>query len=113
MKVGDKVEVVSGMFEGHKGVLTALYADGTCDIEDVKGITTKFVETTSVKNHDEAHVVINGTSLSNAQSMTMRVALEHFILYLRTEGLGDDEVGKRITENYIRNAAEARNLMFR
>ena len=51
--------------------------------------------------HEEAHVVINGHVLSRAESMTLRVAVSDFMMSLSRDGLGDDEIGKAITERYI------------
>lgn len=51
----------------------------------------------------EAHVVINGQTLSVGKSMTLRVALNMFQMDLKYNGLGDDEHGKAMTEAYTRN----------
>lgn len=49
---------------------------------------------------NEPIITINGTTLTIAQAMTVRVALGSFILSLRS-GLGTDEHGKRMTEAYM------------
>jgi len=49
----------------------------------------------------EPNIVVNGNKCSTAQSVTLRVALNHFSLFLQEEGLGDDEIGKRITAGYL------------
>lgn len=51
----------------------------------------------------EAEIVINGRRLNHAESMTIRVAIEHFASDLREEGLGDDEMGKAITAGYLKS----------
>lgn len=49
----------------------------------------------------EANIIVNGIPLSQAESMTVRVALNNFISELKETGLGDDETGKAISEGYI------------
>lgn len=49
----------------------------------------------------EARIVINGTELTEAESMTVRVALSAFATELR-DGLGVDEVGFQICNGYNR-----------
>lgn len=49
----------------------------------------------------EAEVFIDGVKLTEAQVMAMRVALSSFTMRLTEDGLGDDEHGKTMTENYI------------
>ncbi len=48
----------------------------------------------------EADIVINGLRLSKGESMTVRVALETFDTNLIVYGLGDDEIGVAIAQNY-------------
>jgi hypothetical protein len=48
---------------------------------------------------NEANIIINGTQLSKAEAMTVRVALSNFVLDLQ-DGLGDDNTGKTICEGY-------------
>lgn len=45
MRMGEKVEIVSGTFEGHKGTIDKLHGNGTCDIGPVKEIPVGFVAT--------------------------------------------------------------------
>jgi len=54
MKVGEKVEIVSGMFEGHIGILNNLRLNGTCDVGIIKEVLTAFVKPIKQKgeNHD-------------------------------------------------------------
>lgn len=60
----------------------------------------------------EAAVVINGKTLSNAQAMTVRVALESFSMDLRTDGLGSSETGRTIAEGYLACIAEIRTILY-
>lgn len=48
---------------------------------------------------EEADITINGEPLTIGQAMTIRVALEVFATDI-SEGLGDDEHGKRMTQAY-------------
>ena len=59
----------------------------------------------------EARIVISGTALSEGQSLTVRVAVEDFAQFLQDKGLGDDEHGRRMTENYLARIYEIRNLI--
>lgn len=60
---------------------------------------------------NESSVTINGHKLSQAQSMTLRVAVGAFIMSLQTEGLGDDPHGKIMTDAYLDRLAEICALM--
>jgi len=62
--------------------------------------------------HQEAVIEINGYPLTNAESMTIRVALESFAQSLSDEGLGDDEHGKKMTEAYQNNIREIRKTLY-
>lgn len=53
-------------------------------------------------------MVVNGHELTIAESMTVRVAIENFATQLATEGLGDDEHGKRMAEGYTAAINEIR-----
>jgi hypothetical protein len=59
----------------------------------------------------EPTITINGQTLSEAEAMTIRVALESLAFSL-VKGLGDDAHGKAITEGYKRAIASIRQLMF-
>ena len=61
----------------------------------------------------EALVVVNGTPLTVAQSMTLRVALESYASDLRDSGLGDDDHGREMTRLYLLRLDEIRTLIFR
>lgn len=60
----------------------------------------------------ETTIVINGVLLTDAQSMTVRVALESFAGDLVSDGLGDDKIGKQITKAYLERISEVRSAMF-
>lgn len=47
----------------------------------------------------EPDITINGYRLSNAQAMTVRVALNAFAMDLQS-GLGEDDIGKSMTIGY-------------
>jgi hypothetical protein len=63
-------------------------------------------------NAREADIVIGGISLTEGQSMTVRVAVNHFLLTLRNpefvEGIGDD-----LALNYRERLLEIGNLISR
>lgn len=61
----------------------------------------------------EVPMTINGTPLTNAQAMTMRVALESFAMSLTEDGLGTDAVGVSICNGYLARIGEMRSLMYR
>lgn len=49
----------------------------------------------------EASIVINGVELTDAQSMTVRVALGSFSIDLHENGLGNDDHGRAMREGYL------------
>ena len=59
----------------------------------------------------EAKIEINGVRLTQAQSMTLRVAIECFQHELLIEKLGDDEMGQRMQKAYSERAVEITNLI--
>ena len=59
----------------------------------------------------EAKIIINGVEITNAMSMTVRVALESFAMGLSDDGLGDDESGKRTARLYLSRVNEIRPLL--
>lgn len=61
----------------------------------------------------EPHVVINGVTLTEAQAMTLRVAIESFDQDLRTNGLGDDERGLAMTAAYVARISEIRLALYK
>ena len=60
----------------------------------------------------EAHIAINGTPLTFAQSMMFRVALEAYAMQLRVDGLGDDKHGRSMAAGYLARIEEIRKLVF-
>lgn len=62
---------------------------------------------------DEPRIIINGQTLSNAQALTVRVALESLAGCLSDEGLGSDEHGKMMIESYTARINEIREIIFR
>jgi hypothetical protein len=63
-------------------------------------------------NDREATITVNGTTLTDAQSTTVRVAIENFAADLTADGLGDDEHGKRMSALYMERIQEIRRLIF-
>ena len=61
----------------------------------------------------EAVVTVNGQTLTFAQSMTLRCAVEHFSLALSIDGLGDDENGKKLVSGYQANLQGIREAIHR
>jgi len=59
----------------------------------------------------EAKIIVEGVALTDAQSMAVRVALNSFIADLRANGLGEDEVGKRLAAGYVKNSAAVLSLI--
>ena len=59
----------------------------------------------------EARVSINGVGLNAGQVMTLRVAVSSFLSDMRENGLGDDEMGEKLTAGYIRNSHELEILL--
>lgn len=49
----------------------------------------------------EPIITINGVSLTIAQAMTVRVAIQSLAMSLEQCGLGDDEHGRKMTEGYL------------
>ncbi len=68
-----------------------------------------------MNNRDEAAeslIVVNGMTLTYAESMTIRVALESFAAELIANGLGDDSHGKAMTKAYLKNINSVRGYMY-
>lgn len=62
----------------------------------------------------EPSIIINGTQLTPAQAMTVRVALESFAGTLtRPESLGKDEHGLYMREAYLRCVKGIREALYR
>lgn len=60
----------------------------------------------------ESVIIINGHKLSDAQSMTVRVAIESFASHLVNVGLGDDEHGLAMKNSYLNCINEIRTIIF-
>ena len=59
----------------------------------------------------EPQIIINGTPLTSAQAMMVRVAIETFSVDLIINGLGDDEHGNAMVKLYLQRIEEVRPLM--
>jgi hypothetical protein len=59
----------------------------------------------------EALVIVNGHALTQAQSLTLRVALEHFAASL-AEGLAADEYEHTMTTACLARIAEIRDFLY-
>lgn len=64
-----------------------------------------------MKNMKEALIKVGDKELSLGHSLTIRVALCSFYTSLKTEGLGEDEHGKHMTELYLINIKEILELI--
>jgi len=61
----------------------------------------------------ESRIIINDIPITSGMAMTIRVALNSFAMELQTSGLGDDEVGKSMTESHLYNIKQIKNLIMR
>lgn len=59
----------------------------------------------------EPKIIINGTELTTAQTMTVRVAIGDFSFSLMRNGLGDDEQGREMTRLYRERIAELNKII--
>jgi len=60
---------------------------------------------------DEPSISINGRRLTEAQAMTVRVAVGSFEMTLQGNGLGEDETGRAICAGYLARIAEINAMM--
>ena len=61
---------------------------------------------------NEPTITINGITLSQGQAMTLRVALQHFLMDMpKPNALGDDEVGQSIANGYKTTAQQINHLI--
>jgi hypothetical protein len=60
----------------------------------------------------EPRITINGQELSEGQATTIRVAIESFAADLRSDGLGDDDHGRKMVAGYMARLNEIRDLIF-
>ncbi len=65
----------------------------------------------SDEREQEPRIAINGVELTFAEAMTLRVALQSFLLSLSAEGLGGDEHGRVMSANYQAHGAAIERLM--
>lgn len=61
---------------------------------------------------NEPAITINGERLTEAQAMTVRVAIETFSLHLSSEETAD-VLGMDITQGYLRRIGEMRSFIYR
>lgn len=62
----------------------------------------------------EATIIINGQTLTEAQSMTMRVSISSHIVQMSLEGaLGEDAMGEALRKLYFERSAEIIKLIGR
>lgn len=61
---------------------------------------------------NEPEITINGNKLTEAQAITIRVAVESFYSDLEDKGLGNDQHGKAMVSLYKERINEIRNIIF-
>lgn len=59
---------------------------------------------------DEPIITIQGITLTQGQAMALRVACSSFLSSLK-DGLGEDEMGKKLTIAYTERVVEVLNLL--
>ena len=59
---------------------------------------------------EEAEITINGTKLTDAESMTVRVAIDTLANVL-AEGLGVESDGMALTDQYMTSLSRIQNLL--
>ncbi len=59
----------------------------------------------------QVSININGTQITPAMSMTIRVALIAFATDLQETGIEEDELGKNMTELYLKRVREIFSLI--
>lgn len=64
-----------------------------------------------VNHYKEPAITINDIVLSLGQAITIRVAIENFSSDLLENGIGEDEMGKKMVAEYINRIEEIRDLM--
>ena len=94
---------------GHIAYLQALHPRGARRRDSVRaGKTAKGFMSRII----EPDIIINGTPLTTAQALTVRVAVQTFAMDL-LHGLGDDDHGKRMEKAYADRIREVNALMQR
>lgn len=87
------------------------------DDEDERGYNEREIKVNRVEflalfnSSSEAEIIINGVQVSDGMAMTMRVAIESFASSLHENGLGDDEMGEKLTKGYLSNIELIRRVM--
>jgi hypothetical protein len=59
----------------------------------------------------EPEIIINGITLSEGESMTVRVAVQNFAISLEKSGLGEDQHGRIMTQAYMSNIDRINDFM--
>jgi len=66
----------------------------------------------SIELQRETPITINGQPLSEGQAMSVRVAVEAYLVEMSQEGaLGEDERGEGIRQGYLGRLTEVRTLL--
>ena len=64
-----------------------------------------------MNSQSEPEIIINGTTLTDAQVMTLRCACSNFGSDLLENGLGNDESGRAMTAGYLARLRELDKLL--
>jgi len=81
-----------------------------CPIREIMEVN--IANNASQQAMEEPNIIINGRSLSQGASMTIRVAIEHFAIFLsQKDCLGNDETGRGIREGYIKQIGNIRQAI--
>lgn len=75
--------------------------------DSINGITK------SGNNTEEAHITINGHTLTSAQSAAIRVAIDSFDSELQVDGLGNDAHGSAMSVAYGERISEIRSALYK
>lgn len=59
----------------------------------------------------EAKIVIDGVELTAPQAMAVRVAMLTFLKDLGENDLGEDEIGRKLSANYMKHSGEVIELI--
>lgn len=59
----------------------------------------------------ESKITIDGKVLTNAQAMTLRVAMCSWVSELSGRSLGEDSHGKFMQQSYLRTGKEVRDML--
>lgn len=64
-----------------------------------------------MKKYSEASMVVNGRTLSQSESITIRVALTSYLEKINEDSLGDDEHGEIMKNLYSENITSILNTI--